>query len=100
MKFDALILYQMDCPITNPYIIIPTKDCVAACPSGYTADVNKNCIVDLNLNLQTIVKLPSSNRIEMLLDLIPNDPTINSLYPSVLWNNVVNLDVPTSYKTV
>ena len=78
MKFDALVLYQKACPNTEPNLIISSQDCVAACPTGYTADANQNCIMDMNVNLQSLTKLPGSNRMEMLLDLIPNDPTVNA----------------------
>ena len=47
----------------EPYLIVSLQDCVAACPTGYTADANQNCIMDMNINLQSLTKLPASNRI-------------------------------------
>ena len=51
------------CLPAEPYLIVSLQDCVAACPTGYTADANQNCIMDMNINLQSLTKLPASNRI-------------------------------------
>jgi hypothetical protein len=105
VKFDGStqkdILFNLPykvCPPATPYMIASTQTCVTACPAGYTADPNKDCIVDLNLDFQSLDKLPDSNHIQMLFALVPNDPSLISSYPQVLWENVVNFNVPTSSK--
>jgi hypothetical protein len=100
MGFDILVLYQKKCPDEKPYLDYSGLNCLTACPAGYTADSNKDCIVDLNLDFQSLDKLPDSNHIQMLFALVPNDPSLNASYSQVLWDNVINFNVPTSSKIV
>lgn len=58
MKFEVLVLYQKICPSTEAYFVLYLSDCVANCPIGYVEDTEKNCIADLNLKLDYILKLP------------------------------------------
>jgi hypothetical protein len=52
------------------------------------------------LDFQSLDKLPDSNHIQMLFALVPNDPSLISSYPQVVWENVINFNVPTSSKIV
>ncbi len=83
-------------------MILSTQTCVADCPAGYSysPDPARDCIADLNLDFQSLDKLPDSNHIQMLFALVPNDPSLNASYSQVLWDNVINFNVPTSSKIV
>lgn len=58
MKFELLVFYQKVCPSTEPYLVLYLTDCVISCPVGYVSDTENNCIADLTIKLDYVVKLP------------------------------------------
>lgn len=58
------------------------------------------CVANVGLVLETMQKVPGTDRLEMVFKLDTNDPSFNGLYGQVNWNSAVGVDILYSGKQV